>query len=108
MSPNIKKRRSSPAPIDHPALSQALVTLAHAVDRQTSGDDEAPGYLQLALLVADVQRQLDDLTRLLVHYARRYEGTTWTEVAETFSISRPTVYKRFGEPSANDPGDQRT
>lgn len=88
--------------MDHPALSQALVTLAHAVDQQIGGEDDAPGYLQVALLVADVQRQLDDLTRLLVHYARRYEGTTWAETAEAFGISRPTLYKRFGEPSPND------
>ncbi|MGH9118113.1 MAG: hypothetical protein ACRD0A_09650 [Acidimicrobiales bacterium] len=102
MSPTTRKRPTAPAPIDHPALSQALVTLARAVDHQAVGEGEPPGYLHLALLVADVQRQLDDLTRLLIHYARRYEGTTWTQVAETFGISRPTVYKRYGEPSPND------
>jgi hypothetical protein len=78
------------------------VTLARAIDRRASEPTEAPGYLQLAVLVADVQRNLDDLTRLLIHYARRYEGTTWAEVARTFGVSRPTVYKRFGEQSPND------
>jgi CRP-like cAMP-binding protein len=92
------------APLDHPALAQALVTLARSLDRRASDDEELPSYLDLAVLVADVERQLEDLTRVLVHYARRYERTTWKEIADTFGISRPTVYKRYGEPSPNDPG----
>ncbi len=95
---------SDAGPLDHPALAQALVTLAQALDRRATADDEAPSYLQLAVLVAEVDRQLGDLTRILVHYARRYERTTWKEVADTFGISRPTVYKRYGEASPNDPG----
>ena len=91
-------------PVDHPALAQALVVLARSLDRRQADDPGAPSYLDLAQLVADLQSQLDDLTRLLVHHARRYEGTTWKEVADAFGISRPTVYKRFGERSPNDPG----
>ncbi|MDQ3569835.1 MAG: hypothetical protein M3450_04445 [Actinomycetota bacterium] len=91
-------------PVDHPALGEALVVLARSLDRRQAGDPGAPSYLDLAGLVADVQSQLEDLTRLLVHYARRYDGTTWKDVADAFAISRPTVYKRFGEPSPNDPG----
>lgn len=92
------------APVDHPALAQALVTLAQSLDRRAAVDEVPPSYLDLAVLVADVERQLGDLTRILVHYARRYEKTTWKEVADTFGISRPTVYKRYGEASPNDPG----
>ncbi|MGI8792206.1 MAG: hypothetical protein ACR2H3_03365 [Acidimicrobiales bacterium] len=92
------------AALDHPALAQALVTLAQSLDRRGFDDEEIPSYLDLAVLVADVEHQLEDLTRVLVHYARRYEKTTWKEVADTFGISRPTVYKRYGEPSPNDPG----
>ncbi len=95
---------SGAAPLDHPALAQALVTLARSLDRRAADDEEPPSYLDLAVLVSDVERQLGDLTRILVHYARRYEKTTWKEVADTFGISRPTVYKRYGEPSPNDPG----
>lgn len=95
---------NDPAPLDHPALAQALVTLARSLDHRAGDDEEPPSYLDLAVLVADVERQLEDLTRVLVHYARRYDKTTWKEVADTFGISRPTVYKRFGEPSPNDPG----
>lgn len=95
----------NPAPLDHPALSQALVTLARSLDQRQLNDEDAPGYLDLAVLVAKVEHQLEDLTRVLVHYARRYEHATWKEVADTFGISRPTVYKRFGDPSPNDPGD---
>lgn len=102
------------AAIDHPALSQSLVTLARSLDRRAGDDEAGPSYLELAVLVADVQSQLDDLTRQLVHYARRYERTTWKDIADTFGISRPTVYKRFGETSDNDPdgdagegGDER-
>jgi hypothetical protein len=91
-------------PLDHPALAQALVTLAQSLDRRGAVDEVPPSYLDLAVLVSDVERQLGDLTRILVHYARRYEKTTWKEVADTFGISRPTVYKRYGEPSPNDPG----
>ena len=90
-------------PVDHPALAEALVVLSRSLDRRQAGDPDALSYLDLARLVADLQGQLDDLTRLLVHHARRYEGTTWKDVAEAFAISRPTVYKRFGEPSPNDP-----
>ena len=105
MNPDTAKASSSEAaPLDHPALAQALVTLARSLDRRAANDEESPSYLDLAVLVADVEHQLDDLTRVLVHYARRYENTTWKEVADTFGISRPTVYKRFGEPSPNDPG----
>ena len=105
MNPDTAKASSSKAaPLDHPALAQALVTLARSLDRRATNDDESPSYLDLAVLVADVEHQLEDLTRVLVHYARRYENTTWKEVADTFGISRPTVYKRFGEPSPNDPG----
>jgi hypothetical protein len=95
---------SDAVPLDHPALAQALVTLAQSLDRRAANDDDPPSYLDLAVLVSDVERQLGDLTRILVHYARRYEKTTWKEVADTFGISRPTVYKRYGEPSPNDPG----
>ena len=95
---------SGAAPLEHPALAEALVTLARSLDRRAANDEEPPSYLELAVLVADVEHQLGDLTRLLVHYARRYEKTTWKEVADTFGISRPTVYKRYGEPSPNDPG----
>lgn len=105
MDPDTAKTASGEAaPLDHPALAQALVTLARSLDRRSSDDEESPSYLDLAVLVADVEHQLEDLTRVLVHYARRYENTTWKEVADTFGISRPTVYKRYGEPSPNDPG----
>jgi CRP-like cAMP-binding protein len=105
MHPDTAKTASSEAaPLDHPALAQALVTLARSLDRRATNDEESPSYLDLAVLVADVEHQLEDLTRVLVHYARRYENTTWKEVADTFGISRPTVYKRYGEPSPNDPG----
>jgi CRP-like cAMP-binding protein len=105
MNPDTAKTASSEAaPLDHPALAQALVTLARTLDRRATNDEESPSYLDLAVLVADVEHQLEDLTRVLVHYARRYENTTWKEVADTFGISRPTVYKRYGEPSPNDPG----
>lgn len=105
MNPDTAKTASSEAaPLDHPALAQALVTLARSLDRRATDDEESPSYLDLAVLVADVEHQLEDLTRVLVHYARRYENTTWKEVADTFGISRPTVYKRYGEPSPNDPG----
>lgn len=105
MKPDTTLRRSKrTAAIDHPALAQSLVTLARSLDRRVAEDEEAPSYLDLAVLVGDVQAQLDDLTRQLVHYARRYERTTWKDIADTFGISRPTVYKRFGEPSDNDPG----
>ncbi len=95
-----RQRRGST--VDHPALAESLVTLARSLDRRAV-DEAGPSYLDLAVLVADVQSQLDDLTRQLVHYARRYERTTWKDIAETFGISRPTVYKRFGETSDNDP-----
>lgn len=98
------RRSKESAAIDHPALSNALVELARSLDRRATDEEERPSYLALAVLVADVQDQLDDLTRQLVHYARRYERSTWKEIADTFGISRPTVYKRFGEASDNDPG----
>jgi CRP-like cAMP-binding protein len=105
MHPDTAKTASSEAArLDHPALAQALVTLARSLDRRATNDEESPSYLDLAVLVADVEHQLEDLTRVLVHYARRYENTTWKEIAHTFGISRPTVYKRYGEPSPNDPG----
>lgn len=105
MKPDTAKGTTDTAgPVDHPGLAESLVVLAHSLDRRQAGDPGAPSYLELAQLVADLQSQLDDLSRLLVHYARRYEGTTWKEVADAFGISRPTVYKRFGEPSPNDPG----
>ncbi|MGH9165107.1 MAG: helix-turn-helix domain-containing protein [Acidimicrobiales bacterium] len=103
MSPDSKRRSGQHQPtLDHPALSEALVALSRSLDRRASGDEEAPSYLDLAVAVSGLQRQLDDLTIMLVHYARRYEGTTWTDVAQAFGISRPTVYKRFGEASPND------
>lgn len=103
MSPAAKKRVRK-APLDHPALAEALVALSRSLDQRTAGDADAPGYLDLAVHVVGLQRQLDDLATMLVHYARRYEGTTWNEVADAFSISRPTAYKRFGEASPNDVG----
>ncbi len=106
MKPDTPTRRPKKSgAIDHPALAQSLVTLARSLDRRVA-DEEGPSYLELAVLVGDVQGQLDDLTRLLVHYARRYERTTWKEIADTFGISRPTVYKRFGEASDNDPAGE--
>jgi len=104
MKADTPARRKGTVAIDHPALAESLVTLARSLDRRAGDDDTGPSYLDLAVLVADVQSQLDDLTRQLVHYARRYERTTWKDIADTFGISRPTVYKRFGETSDNDPG----
>lgn len=105
MKPDTSTRRPKKgAAVDHPALAQSLVALARSLDRRVTEDEESPSYLELAVLVGEVQHQLDDLTRQLVHYARRYERTTWKEIADTFGISRPTVYKRFGDPSDNDPG----
>ena len=104
MKADTSARRKDTTAIDHPALAESLVTLARSLDRRADDDEATPSYLDLAVLVADVQGQLDDLTRQLVHYARRYERTTWKDIAETFGISRPTVYKRFGETSDNDPG----
>ena len=89
--------------LEHPALSHALTTLARSLDRRAEPGAEAPSYLELAVLVAGVQDRLDDLTRLLVHAARRYDGTTWQQVARALGVSRPTAYKRFGAPSPNDP-----
>ncbi len=103
MSP-AAKRPARPAPLDHPALAEALVALSRSLDRRRAGDGGAPSYLDLAVHVVGLQRQLDDLATVLVHYARRYEATTWNEVADAFSISRPTAYKRFGEASPNDVG----
>lgn len=94
--------RAVSAAIDHPSLAQALVTLARSLDRRGDDAEDAPGYLELAVLVSRVQGQFDDLTRILVHHARRHESATWKEIAESFSISRPTAYKRFGDPSEND------
>lgn len=87
-------RRKGSTAIDHPALAESPVTVARSLDRRAADDEALPSYLDLAVLVADVQSQLDDLTRQLVHYARRYERTTWKDIGETFGISRPTVYKR--------------
>lgn len=101
MSPDPKKRPRQP-PLDHPALAQALVVLACALDKRSTGDIDAPSYLDLAVHVVGLQTELDDLAALLVHYARRYEGTTWKEISAAFGISRPTAYKRFGEASPND------
>lgn len=103
MKADTSARQRKGTAIDHPALAESLVTLARSLDRRLADDEAGPRYLDLAVLVADVQSQLDDLTRQLVHYARRYERTTWKDIAETFGISRPTVYKRFGETSDNDP-----
>jgi CRP-like cAMP-binding protein len=103
MKADTSARRKGSTAIDHPALAESLVTLARSLDRRAADDEAIPSYLDLAVLVADVQSQLDDLTRQLVHYARRYERTTWKDIADTFGISRPTVYKRFGETSDNDP-----
>lgn len=103
MSPAAKKPARQ-VPLDHPALAEALVALSRSLDRRGAGDEAAPSYLALAVHVVGLQRQLDDLATMLVHYARRYEGTTWNEVADAFSISRPTAYKRFGEGSPNDVG----
>lgn len=98
------RRKAGAGPrIDHPALSEALVTLARSLDRRYDEDEEAPTYLDLALQVATLNEQLDDLTRLLVHYARRYENTSWQTIADAFGVSRPTIYNRWGEPSPNDP-----
>jgi hypothetical protein len=44
------------------------------LDQRTAGDEAAPSYLDLAVHVVSLQRQLDDLATMLVHYARRYEG----------------------------------
>lgn len=99
-----RKKPAQQAPLDHPTLAEALAVLSRSLDQRTAGDEAAPSYLDLAVHVVGLQRQLDDLATLLVHYARRYEGTTWNEVADAFSISRPTAYKRFGEVSPNDVG----
>ncbi len=101
MSPDPEKRCHEP-PLDHPALAQALVVLARSLDQRSSGDVDAPSYLDLAVHVVGLQRELDDLAGLLVHYARRYEATTWNEISAAFGISRPTAYKRFGDASSND------
>lgn len=104
------RRKTGAGPrVDHPAVSEALVTLARSLDRRYEDGDEAPGYLDLALQVAALNEQLDDLTRLLIHYARRYEHTSWQAVADAFGVSRPTAYNRWGDPSPNDPegGEER-
>jgi light-regulated signal transduction histidine kinase (bacteriophytochrome) len=99
-----RKKPARQAPLDHPALAEALAALSRSLDQRIADDEAAPSYLDLAVHVVSLQRQLDDLATMLVHYARRYEGTTWNEVAHAFSISRPTAYKRFGEASDNDIG----
>ena len=76
--------------------------LARSLDSHGDDADHAPTYLELATLVSRAQGQLEDLTRILVHKARRHQNATWQQIADIFGISRPTAYKRFGQPSPND------
>ncbi|MEW6474296.1 MAG: hypothetical protein AB1679_18750 [Actinomycetota bacterium] len=89
-------------PVEHPALAQALLRLSLALDRRHDGAEDAPSYLELAVRVAGLEAQLDDLARLLVHLARRHEGASWQEIGEAMGFTRQTAYKRWGTPSPND------
>jgi hypothetical protein len=103
MSPD-KSSRAKPADaVDHPALAYALVTLARALDQRNTGSPDAPSYLEVAVQVAHIEAQLDDLSRLLVHLARRHEQTSWQEIGDAMGVTRQTAYKRWGPPSPNDP-----
>jgi hypothetical protein len=89
--------------VEHPALAQSLATLAAALDRRNDGAEHAPSYLELAVMVAGLEAHLDDLARLLVHLARRHEGTSWQDIGDAMGFTRQTAYKRWGTPSPNDP-----
>jgi len=94
--------RSAPV-IEHPGLSESLVTLARALDRRNDETGHAPRYLDLAVLVTGLEAQLDDLARYLFHLARRHDQTSWQEIGDALGVTRQTAYKRWGPPSPNDP-----
>ena len=103
MSPRKSGAKSSVPHVEHPALAQALLRLSRALDQRNQGRDDAPTYLELAVRVAGLETQLDDLARYLVHLARRHEGASWQEIGEAMGFTRQTAYKRWGTPSPNDP-----
>jgi uncharacterized protein with PIN domain len=103
MTPDRPTRPARKTRLEQPALSQALVTLAEALDARNAETADAPSYLELAILVARLETQLDDLSRLLVHLARRHEQTSWQDIGDALGVTRQTAYKRFGAPSPNDP-----
>jgi hypothetical protein len=90
-------------PVEHPGLAQALLRLSLALDRRNDGAENAPSYLELAVRVASLEDQLDDLARYLVHLARRHEGASWQDIGDAMGFTRQTAYKRWGTPSPNDP-----
>ncbi|MGH9011312.1 MAG: hypothetical protein ACRDYF_15925, partial [Acidimicrobiia bacterium] len=94
--------RSAPS-IEHPGLSESLVTLARALDHRNDDVADAPSYLDLAVVVTGLEAQLDDLARYLMHLARRHEQTSWQEIGDALGVTRQTAYKRWGPPSPNDP-----
>lgn len=103
MTPRKSGAKTSVPRVEHPALAQALLRLSLALDQRNKGTNEAPTYLELAVRVAGLETQLDDLARYLVHLARRHEGASWQEIGEAMGFTRQTAYKRWGTPSPNDP-----
>lgn len=103
MNPRKAAAKPSVPAIEHPALAQSLLRLSQALDRCNDGSEDAPSYLELAVRVAGLETQLDDLARHLVHVARRHEGASWQEIGEAMGFTRQTAYKRWGTPSPNDP-----
>lgn len=103
MNPRQSTARRKVPPVEHPSLAQALLRLSVALDQRHDGAEDAPTYLELAVRVAGLEAQLDDLARYLVHLARRHEGASWQEIGEVMGFTRQTAYKRWGTPSPNDP-----
>jgi CRP-like cAMP-binding protein len=100
---NPRKRAATPGAVEQPSLAQSLTILAKALDRRNDGTEDAPTYLDIAVMVAGIETELDDLARLLVHLARRHEGTSWQDIGDAMGVTRQTAYKRWGTPSPNDP-----
>lgn len=103
MNPRKPAGQPSVRDVEHPALAQSLTTLARALDHRNDGSEDAPSYLDIAVMVAGIETELDDLARLLVHLARRHEGTSWQDIGDAMNVTRQTAYKRWGTPSPNDP-----
>lgn len=81
-------------PIQHPALVNALVQLADALDRR-SVSAGGPSPLTMAVLADQIAEQVHELAHSLVGLARSEDGASWADIGQAFGVTRQAALRRW-------------
>ncbi len=88
-------------PIQHPALVNALVRLADALDRHSVSATGGLSPLAMAVLADQIADQVHELAHSLVGLARSEDGASWADVGQAFGVTRQAALRRWRpEPDA--------